>query len=791
MNGIDSARAQLLSLTDIAAWQLPDLIESKSPIIAALPAMQRGAVWKPAQTESLWDSLARGFPVGSFLLTPFDPDRGTGTYKFQDAGSRLEANHHLLDGQQRATAIALGFLNPWRRIHQETRAVLWVDLAAPPENSDQTFIFRVMTRSHPWGYKRADAKSPIPVGQMRAALEAYRAATPALIGQRPSEMPLTQLWPWDAAAPIPLPMLVEAIQSGADPLATLRANLATLPFWKTSPEAGMPGWQVEVSKALDGRDDALAERLQSLIEGLRGVLTESSYGIPALVLPHTARADFVTAQNGQAQDPVEILFIRVNQAGTRLEGEELIYSILKSIWPEAPDWIDKIQHKLVTPSRLVLLAARVILAENALERAPTTPDVARFRRLIHGMDREQPDFKARLQGFIENGRATKILATARQLLTEGGWALPPILAADIAHNAQDIMFLFLCWVDRMLANEQNPCDLDEKAKRRILGMLTALTWFAADHGQCLSALWEPLQKCTPENLPKFFGRASFKQALKLGDRDNLRMLPLPDPDTLQKVLEDCVLSPRGDKGGFSDPKHEFWRNWEWGWLSGRLTGNLEEWYATYQKDLWWRKITEDETPVDLKGKYLEAWSKLIDKLWGEKRLLLYVQAPWLIRWFPDFDPTLPEQIEDMNRPWDYDHIHPARYIQSVNNIPKIIKDWHGSIGNFRAWPLELNRMDQDDSPKSKLSDTEDAERRYFMNSPIDERQASFIDEALDWPLWQETVPESDKWFPHQYLARPKEYGAYRLVLIKAITTRFVAIYRHWYKELRLKELMPT
>jgi hypothetical protein len=797
MNNPTAARAQLLSLMEVAAWQLPSVTESTPKLIAALPAMQRGAVWKPAQTESLWDSLARGFPIGAFLLTPFDPDRGTKNYKFQESGSKLDASHHLLDGQQRATAIALGFLDPWHRhTDQDTRAVLWVDLAPPPENSDQAFIFRVVTRSHPWGYKRNDPKSPISVSQIRKALNAYGAAVPELTGKRPSEIPLTHVWPWDAEAPIPVPMLIDAISNGADTIEALRAKLTTLPFWNKGAGEERPEWQKKVANTLEGEDSGMAERLWRLIEGLRGVLMEGSYGIPALVLPHTARPDFTQEQQREAQDPVEVLFIRVNQAGTRLEGEELIYSILKSIWPEAPDLIEqRLKDKLVTPPRLVLLAARLVLAEGSPERAPVTPDVARFRRLIHGMDHEQLGFKVKLQKFIDqDNRAALILKTAKRLLTEGEWALSPVLAADIAHKAPDIMFLFLRWIDRMLASGQDPCTLDEKAKRRILGMLTALTWFAADHGQCLNALWEPLQKCESANLPKFFTRPNFKKALRLAQWDSLRMLPLPDPDTLDRVLNNCVLTPTGQYGGFSNPEHDFWKNWNrWEWMSGRLTGGLKEWYANNVSDLWWRKAEEYEEPIDLGAKYQAAWTGFIDKLWNERRMLLYVQGLWLIQWFPDYDPTLPEQIEDMNRPWDYDHIHPENYIRSVNNIPRIIKEWHGSIGNLRAWPLELNRMDQDISPKRKLSDGDDSEgpeQRYGMKFQKDERRASFVDEYLDWPKWQGTVPDDEKWFPHQYLARPKDYGSYRLELIRAITTRFSAIYRRWYEQLRIGDLMP-
>ncbi len=153
MTSKPSASAVLLKLPHIAAWQIAHLPAKagpeSAPITAALPAMQRGAVWKPRQVEMLWDSIVRGFPIGAFLLSPFDDARGVQSAKHGQAGVG-EPTHHLLDGQQRSTAIALGFLNPWRQVTGQTAstvqqagsvanqwtAVLWVDLAAPDGKSD-------------------------------------------------------------------------------------------------------------------------------------------------------------------------------------------------------------------------------------------------------------------------------------------------------------------------------------------------------------------------------------------------------------------------------------------------------------------------------------------------------------------------------------------------------------------------------------------------------------------------------------------------------------------------------
>ena len=115
------------------------LLEEGSAI--ELPAIQRGFVWRTAQIENLWDSILRGYPVGAFLLS--------------SNGDHLD----LFDGQQRATSIALGFYNPWEKHKDKARIgndkslpTVWLDLdpAVKPEGS--TYLVRVLTKSHPWGY---------------------------------------------------------------------------------------------------------------------------------------------------------------------------------------------------------------------------------------------------------------------------------------------------------------------------------------------------------------------------------------------------------------------------------------------------------------------------------------------------------------------------------------------------------------------------------------------------------------------------------------------------------------
>lgn len=89
----------------------------------ALPSIQRELVWRTGQIEKLFDSVMRGYPIGSFLFWSVKPDK-ISQWRFYDfvldyheqsphnrrlglsnTGSDLTA---VLDGQQRLTAFNIG-----------------------------------------------------------------------------------------------------------------------------------------------------------------------------------------------------------------------------------------------------------------------------------------------------------------------------------------------------------------------------------------------------------------------------------------------------------------------------------------------------------------------------------------------------------------------------------------------------------------------------------------------------------------------------------------------------------
>jgi hypothetical protein len=779
--------AKFLSLKEIAAWQLPEVAQLTTDTMAALPSLQRGAVWRPHQVECLWDSLVRGFPIGAFLLAPFECNRGKQPFKFQQEQSpALNRNpeFHLLDGQQRANAIALGFLNPWDSKQSKTPAALWVDLSPTPEASDTRFLFRVLTKSHPWGYRRDNAAYRIHNKQMLEAMDAFSCASPNLKDKRPAQIPLECVWPYDAVAPIPVALILEAVQK-TDPVAALRDMLKQLPLWNDELQKN-PQWQWarKVDTALDGSDPRLAKHLNDLLRGLSACLQEKS--IPALVL-RTVSDPTDPGKNGTGSDSVETLFIRVNTKGTKLDGEELIYSLLKSSWPDAHNCVEKLQFKIIPAPRLVLLTTRLVLASSGdYEKSPPpTPNVSGFRKLL-----SDDSFKERILEFIQDPcKGRRIFETAKNLLEGGEYGLPFVLSCGIARSQPDVLFMLLRWVDRMLTEHKEPCAMDDRDKRRIIGMVTAFAWFAANSEQCVNRVWKRLQSCAVEELNGFFSHSTFMETLRLDTNDSFPMLPLISPKVLADFINTRVTgSPDFDAGGAR------WTTaWKWGerMQPDALPEDVTAWYRRSFEGFWKRPPREDGTEFDLSSASSRTWRDLVGRLadWRRRQdLLIYAQRGLIRDYFPDYDPSLPDQMEDINCPWDYDHVLAQNYVAGRHNIPQIIKDWHGTMGNFRAWPFDINRSDGDATPQDKFRDINDMEReRYGLCSPEQKRQLSFIADNLDWTLWQKSTPSGCS--DGKYLSS-EENVVFRQSLIRAVTTRFVAIYREWYDNVGIADLLP-
>lgn len=324
-----------------------------------LPTVQRGFVWKPYQIENLWDSLLRGYPVGSFVLSN---------------KINSENQYELLDGQQRASAICLGFYNPLLENRNpeifktsNENIMIFIDLMKPDfDNDNRKYFFRVITKSHPWGYNRQENQKVLESNDRNDAMRAYKIENNDYFNK-----PLKGFWPYDSYKPIPFGLFMNA--KNKEDVKKLIQD------WKKY-------LKVEIRvKANEVNTECYSEN--EIYDDVQKMLKEQS--IPRLFLdtshlylnektkstePYRKNKSEETNDTNNEQNndneqrkiedrnisEVENLFIRLNSGGTPLRGEELNYSILKAhILPDLQIKIEDSCKGIFYPARFITIAFRL------------------------------------------------------------------------------------------------------------------------------------------------------------------------------------------------------------------------------------------------------------------------------------------------------------------------------------------------------------------------------------------------------------------------------------------------
>ena len=799
-----SDNIRLCSLQDIASWQIN--AKNAPGIKVAMPALQRGYVWSAEQVEGLWDSLVRQLPIGSYLATRYSDTlvSNKATSEPRDEDTLL-----LLDGQQRATAIALAFCNPWGSNSPSYPMALWVDITPPESNyTDRAFMFRLLTHAHPWGYQR-NSRDRLESQQRHKALEAFRTAIKAQKGitskeqEKQSEYPglsVAHTWPWDAVTPVPFALLCEAVAENNWETALLD-RLNANPFWQPPMQTAKTDcWKKKITDILEKKEGEEYERLSILAKEIPSMLANTQ--IPVICIPQNdinaelwklrQKTNSVQQESGEPitqtpPDAIESLFVRVNSAGTPLGGDELIYSTFKSIWPDSQLLVEKIgDNAFIRPANLVALCARLVISieqdkakeleENSKkgtnaetrDNMPPPLTVSRFRSLIHSPDKK---YKTALQNFVKD-EAEQLFSTAREFLagtTSSGkptlagandYCLGSILMENFARTAPDAYFFFLRWLYEAM---NKPKGLPTPAMRkRIIGALTAIQFFSPNYKSFIRKLW-PLR-----SIQWWHANHICANGIMQIEAEKLLMVPLPSPEVLKNALNKSLPNKNLDKD---------WTTWRWYTnFAGQYPKGCKRDYTFFCRDT--LKNTENPNTLDSDTRYVDvAWSSFIERLWGERRLVLYAQRHWLDRFFPGYNPAAPDQLEDSDRPYDWDHIFPQSYIDRAQNLLKMWRDdWPYTIGNLRAWPMELNRSDGKTPPPAKLSNGNSPEilKEWAISDDNDLRNASFI--STDWKYWEKCNNKNVR----KQLTKYSDFGEN---LLRAITERLYLLYKHWYESL--------
>jgi len=748
-----------IAIKPYSVYKLVKEIKSKD---ITLPTIQRGFVWRPYQIENLWDSVLRGYPIGAFTASGFTP-------------SKME----ILDGQQRATALALAFdddnrpdsvrgnsdilkadFNKWQ---------IYIDLFKPrrDENGDgdeRQYIFRVITKAHPWGYNFWNNKNKLDSAQIHAARQWYidnkilDELTPYY-----KHDDLRSFYPWHAVAPVPfrfflqdnvLKALREANKHNDATGAAKAADLIQgyLKKWLNMDNNAQPvtikdilpkfygsSFQTQILKGI--KDDPVIDKYFFTIEDIAEAINRfvvKSENVAIFTPPVLSRLEDVK------KDDLEKIFVRINTGGTRITNDELNYSLLKYHLKDEPgtkekhSFIEEIEDRcrsIMPPAIFITVAYRLFQwtkkrDQETLRVDNLTPrqfgrDLTRiiddikiiddFKNFIktHFFNDDPKDETVELKDYKPGGEVSLFTVYKKLMKLDAGNPLgfPVPLFLNFASKARE--FVLLLWLALLEKGLPEPPE-------KITAAISALYFFNLHRIKSL------------ENI-----QTMLKSPLVEADR-------FWSPMLLERAL--LVLAPHSFPPAEEDPK-----NWD-------NDGDFEKKFGFLMRNY---------------------------------DFLLYAQREFIDGWFPE---ELFELDESMT-PYDFDHILPSSFI--YKGLGDKFNNLYNSIANLRAWPYELNRGDQDKGLVKFVPWTLNIDwwktHPYFEKwlqkvsaeeLSAEELSAKLRDCLLEASLCGFDPTDSNFWRnPENHKISRETIQDHQKAILKAIKKRLYDIYERWFVEI--------
>jgi hypothetical protein len=633
------------SLKDIADWQMtPDESEVE------LPTLQRGFVWKPKQIEDLWDSILRGYPIGSFLF------------------SKTVSRYYLMDGQQRATSIFLGFNNPYTPI-VNTEAwsikgelpVVWIDIKPETISTSSKYLIRLTTRSHPWGYQARNNQNKLSTSNRRKALSLFKKHIDNTeIGYTNFSNATT--FPYDSSFPLPLSFLIES---------------NTIEEIINKAELYLPEY-ISTQRGPFGNKKEFINLLKTDLRYDLSVIFENVNKLDNVKIKFNTIDERVLNEENNDANPT--LFVRINSSGSALTGDDLIYSIYKSIYPESKTLIENVALNFIKPTQVLSLVSRITASDSDGKTFVKKMNVIDFQRRI-----KDEDFKFKLGEMISNrvfeslfSNTLNILSCKDNPLFSG--EVPPVVIKQAIKKKQDLFLFLLYWL------HNHSIDLTNDIKLKIASKFFTFAFFEFSN---IKRLWK---EYIEDN--KFWEKP-INNLMWWDNNDGIHFLINPN------LLKD-YYSQQNICDMFKTNNEHRWGLWEEG---------VGEKIITYYKNI---KNQDFEL---LKSN--EFFWKFITVLRNNRQLILLAQRDYINKTFGDYNQM--DSVEDTNAPWDWDHIYPSEWVYNMKRCNKGIRDWINTNGNYRAISLEDNRSRGNTQAPCDIID-------------VNERDSSFLMEN-DWEYW--------------------------------------------------------
>ena len=327
-----------------------------------IPPVQRGKVWNAARIETLWDSIFRGFPIGALSV-----------WHNKDCPHVYE----LLDGQQRATAITLGFEN-FPDLASKFDSILWIDLEACRGDGGQPYRFFVTTASQPWGYAESSSEtrnSILSASERRDAANALDKWEEKQIKPYPF-----QLYPVKAKYPVPYTLLRLFAEEN---------NNRTLAVFREWLEPRINKFLSEILRTFTPTEK-MEENFQQLCKKVSTI--SKDYTV------------FLLDASSVTENDIALYFTRIGKGGVVPSDEELAYSVLKSKLTSSFRTVIQDVHKeygLASESRIAHLAIRLFKSEFH-KNAPQFYSGSAFSAVMDMCMEENAPEKEDFTNFIED-----------------------------------------------------------------------------------------------------------------------------------------------------------------------------------------------------------------------------------------------------------------------------------------------------------------------------------------------------------------------------------------------------
>lgn len=713
-----------MKLPDYLAWATnrqhnPELL---------LPSIQRGFVWKPKQIVDLWDSLLRGMPIGSLMLSKLSEGQIATTIVPQDVKKPKPVSGEamgLLDGQQRTLAMLIGW--PSRNL---TQHCLWIDLAEEG-HAGSPFDIRLTTRTQPFGFQRI-SHSRLSRHDRREARKQYDRLYP----ENESEPDFKLFDFLDAEHGQPRPW-----KAKGDPKQFIKIK----DLWKAFKETGgSKSAFLDLFKSL-GTDN----RVSNLYEAFKRIETLT---VPLILIPEHISKPIKEAMPDGAPDPLVLLFERIGRNGASLSPEDLLFSMIKQQFPEAQQLVNGIHNEItvrafMSATDYVMTAFRLAAATQSSEPNAQIADNPRpnpneFHRHLDRLLGKKGDENKPLRDYLAEGNSLasafkdlfNVLCYKSEHAQDIGLPLPMM-----PHLPRGLIQVLLIWI--MLNPDQKTINNN---RQKIISF--SLFWYLSvlHEDKASKNAFEIIKKDSSEG--SFPATELYDALIKSPSMEEFGLaLPLMSDAELEGILQDTNASFRSHDAIF------------------RLDDSGKQPIATlkqrelYKRFCWWRK------PI---------------LLWLQRT---YVNREFDIQSRNDFAGLTDEEAV----PYDYDHLCPQKHWgddwRNINTIPDkttpVVKAFLNNrfgvgncIGNLHVLESSLNRSFGDNALGSKLKSGLESKKWRHQDSLL-----YYCD--YHEKLWETASPDDENDKKRNQVWNEERLQAFQ----SAVYLRAKGLYRQYYE----------